>query len=321
MGWLNKGEWDDRSHHTIDAVGRFEREPSQFRGWVSADRGAEFHAERNRYHLYLSLACPWSCRVLLLRNLKGLQDTIGLSVTHWLMGKRGWTFDPGPGCTGDQLYGLKTLAGLYVKTKPDYTGRVTVPVLWDRERETIVSNESADIMRMLNSQFDLWGDGNVDFYPEPLRADIDILNRTIYERVNNGVYKAGFAATQRAYEEAYDALFQTLEELDARLANQRYLVGSQITESDWRLFVTLVRFDAVYHGHFKCNDRELRAFPALWGYLLDLYQTPGVAETVDFHHIKCHYYQSHRAINPTGIVPKGPALDLSERHGRGQLPE
>ena len=319
MGLLINGEWHDQWYDTETSGGRFEREASQFRHWVSAERGARFQAERDRYHLYVSLACPWSCRGLLVRNLKGLQDTLGLSVAHWHMGARGWTFDGGPGCTGDRLYGLETVADLYVKAKPDYSGRATLPVLWDREGETIVSNESADIMRMLNSQFDLWGDGSVDFYPEPLRADIDVLNRTIYERVNNGVYKAGFATNQEAYEEAYDALFATLTELDARLANQRYLAGSRITEADWRLFVTLVRFDPVYYGHFKCNQRALRQFPALWAYMLDLYQTRDVAETVNLYHIKHHYYTSHKTINPTGIVPKGPQLDLGAPHGRERL--
>ncbi|RMD61696.1 MAG: glutathione S-transferase family protein, partial [Alphaproteobacteria bacterium] len=263
-----------------------------------------------------SLACPWAHRTLIFRTLKRLQDLITVSVVHWHMGENGWEFRDGPGCTPDPIGGARYLHQVYTRARPDYTGRVTVPVLWDRHRDTIVSNESADIIRMFNRAFDAWGDASVDFYPEDLREEIDAINALVYDTVNNGVYKAGFATAQKPYEEAYDALFATLDELEARLARQRYLVGSRLSEADWRLFTTLVRFDPVYVGHFKCNKRRLIDYPNLWAYTRELYQMPGVAATVDMHHIKHHYYGSHKSVNPTGIVPKGPDIDFTQPHGR-----
>jgi len=272
-----------------------------------------------RYHLYVSLACPWAHRTLILRKLKGLEDIVSLSVVHWRMGKEGWTFDAGPGVIADSINGADKLHQVYTAAKPDYSGRVTVPVLWDKQRKTIVSNESADILRMFNSAFDGLTGSTLDFYPQDLRGEIDAVNETVYANVNNGVYKAGFATAQEAYEEAFDALFETLDDLEDRLARQRYLAGDRLTEADWRLFTTLVRFDAVYHGHFKCNLRRLADYPNLWAYTRELYQLPGVAATVDLHHIKHHYYESHPTVNPSGIVPKGPAIDFAAPHDRAAL--
>ena len=249
-------------------------------------------------------------------GLIGRAWAIGVSVVHWHMGEHGWTFDRGPGTTGDRLYGSRYLHEIYTRARPDYTGRVTVPVLWDKERKTIVNNESAEIIRMLNAAFDDVGASGPDLCPERLRAEIDGINARIYDTVNNGVYRAGFATTQEAYDEAVTALFETLDELEERLARQRWLTGERITEADIRLFTTLARFDAVYVGHFKCNLRRLVDYPNLWAYARALYQLPGVAETVNFHHIKHHYYGSHRPVNPTGIVPKGPIIDWDEPHGR-----
>lgn len=325
MGLLIEGVWHDRWYDTKKSGGRFERSESSFRNWVTAD-GAPgpsgeggFQAEPGRYHLYVSLACPWAHRTLILRKLKRLEDVISVSVVHWHMGENGWEFREDPQTTPDTVNGARYLYEVYTKAKADYTGRVTVPVLWDKQRATIVSNESAEIIRMLNSAFDAWGDAALDFYPQALRAEIDAINARVYDAVNNGVYKAGFATTQAAYEQAYDALFDTLEDIEARLGRQRYLAGSRLSEADWRLFTTLVRFDPVYVGHFKCNKRRLVDFPNLWAFTRELYQVPGVAETVSLLHIKRHYYGSHKMINPTGIVPKGPAIDYTAPHGREHL--
>ncbi|WP_127168326.1 glutathione S-transferase family protein [Xanthomonas sp. BRIP62415] len=323
MGLLVDGKWQDSWYDTDKSGGRFERSQSQFRNWVTRDgspgRHGEggFQAAPGRYHLYVSLACPWAHRTLIFRRLKGLEAMIDVSVVNWLMRDQGWTFDPGPGVIADPVHHAKRLYEVYLNADPRYTGRVTVPVLWDRERNTVVSNESADIIRMFNSAFDEVGAAAGDFYPAPLREQIDEINARVYDTVNNGVYKAGFATTQAAYEEAVLPLFESLDWLDARLGRQRYLCGDQLTEADWRLFTTLVRFDAVYVGHFKCNLRRIADYPQLSGYLRELYQMPGIAETVNFQHIKHHYYQSHDMINPTGIVPLGPLLDLQAPHGRG----
>ncbi|NUB15857.1 glutathione S-transferase family protein [Azospirillum brasilense] len=314
MGLLIDGRWHDQWYDTKNSGGAFVRPETQFRNWVRADGSTPFQPEAGRYHLFVSLACPWAHRTLILRKLKGLEDVIGVTVVDPLMREEGWTF-PEP----DPITGSTRLHEVYTKADPTYSGRVTVPVLWDRKTGTIVSNESAEIVRMLNREFDAFGDASLDFYPAELAEEIDRLNAFVYDRVNNGVYKAGFATSQEKYEQAFDALFAALDELDERLAKQRYLLGNRQTEADWRLFTTLVRFDAVYVGHFKCNLRRIADYPNLSGYLRDLYQVPGVAETVDFHHIKRHYYASHTMINPTGVVPKGPALDLDAPHERGSV--
>jgi glutathionyl-hydroquinone reductase len=322
MGLLVDGIWRDQWYDTKSTGGRFVRQDSAFRNWITPDgspgpTGEDgFEAEPGRYHLYVSLACPWAHRTLIFRRLKGLEDAIGVSVVHWHMGDHGWELREAPGATGDSLYGSRYLFEIYTRAKPDYTGRVTVPVLWDKKRETVVNNESSEIIRMLNSAFDGIGAKAGDFYPAPLRAEIDRINAKIYDAVNNGVYKSGFATTQEAYEEAVSALFDTLDELEERLARQRYLAGDRITEADWRLFTTLARFDAVYVGHFKCNLKRLVDYPVLWAYARELYQHPGVAETVNFFPIKHHYYESHRTVNPTGVVPLGPIIDWEEPHGR-----
>ena len=319
MGKLVDGVWHDVWYDTKKSGGRFQRSDSAFRDWVTTDGSSGFKAEPGRYHLYVSLACPWAHRTLIFRKLKRLEQAISVDVVHWHMAENGWEFgnqDGDDATTGDRLLGKDFLHQVYTTARPDYTGRVTVPVLWDKQRNTIVSNESAEIIRMLNSAFDEWGDAELDFYPEALRSEIEAVNEPIYHRVNNGVYKAGFATTQSAYDQAYAELFETLDELEARLGRQRYLAGEVITEADWRLFTTLLRFDPVYHGHFKCNLRRLVDYPNLWGYTRELYQVPGVAETVNLHHIKQHYYASHRSVNPTGIVPRGPEIDFSTPHGR-----
>jgi putative glutathione S-transferase len=322
MGLLIDGVWRDQWYDTKSTAGRFVRQESAFRNWITPDGRpgptgeGGFSAEAGRYHLYVSLACPWASRTLILRKLKRLEDAIDVSIVHWHMGENGWEFREGPGATGDRLHGSRHLHEIYTRAKPDYSGRVTVPVLWDKERGTIVNNESAEIVRMLNSAFDGAGADGPDFFPEPIRAEIDAINARVYDSVNNGVYKAGFATSQEAYEEAVLALFATLDELEERLGTQRYLTGDRLTEADWRLFTTLVRFDAVYVGHFKCNLKRLVDHPNLWAYTRELYQVPGVAETVNFQHIKNHYYGSHRTINPTGIVPLGPKIDFEEPHGR-----
>ncbi len=317
MGLLIDGVWHDRWYDTKETGGRFVRQSSQFRDFVTADGSSGFKAEPGRYHLYVSLACPWAHRTLIFRKLKGLEEIISVSVVHWHMGKEGWAFREGSGTSPDPVFGADHLHRIYTAAKADYTGRVTVPVLWDKRQGTIVNNESADIIRMLNGAFEAWARPGLDLYPAELRAAIDEVNETVYHTVNNGVYKAGFATSPEAYEAAFDALFDTLDALEARLAQQRYLVGERLTEADWRLFTTLLRFDPVYFGHFKCNKRRLVDYPNLWAYTRDLYQTPGVAETVDFDHIKRHYYVTHAQINPTRVVPVGPELDLDRPHGRG----
>ena len=325
MGLLVEGVWTEQGYATAATGGRFERAPTRFRNWITPDgtpgpSGAGgFPAAPGRYHLYVSLACPWAHRALIFRKLKALEDVISLSAVSPHMGGEGWTFDVSEGSTGDGVNGGRTLADIYLMADPRYTGRVTVPVLWDKQRRTIVNNESAEIIRMLNAAFDAFTSVSTDYYPAELRDEIDRVNERVYRSINNGVYRAGFATTQRAYEEAFMQLFDALEEIEARLARRRYLVGSRLTEADWRLFTTLVRFDSVYYGHFKCNKRRIVDYPSLWGYLRDLYQVPGVAETVSLDHIKRHYYGSHRSINPTGIVPLGPELDFSAPHDRARL--
>jgi putative glutathione S-transferase len=319
MGLLVEGVWHDRWYDTRKGGGRFERQASRFRDWVSADGSSGFEAAPGRYHLYVSLACPWAHRTLIFRKLKGLEAVVSVSVVHWHMGENGWEFREAPGATGDPVNGADYLHQVYTKADAHYSGRVTVPVLWDRETGTIVSNESSEIIRMLNREFDAWARPAPDYYPAAFKDAIDEINETVYRNVNNGVYKAGFATRQEAYEEAYDALFDTLDMLEARLARWRYLVGERLTEADWRLFTTLLRFDPVYVGHFKCNRCRLVDYPNLWAYTRELYQVPGVAETVDLHHIKQHYYGSHRTVNPTGIVPKGPEIDFAQPHGREHL--
>ncbi|MGJ3264163.1 MAG: glutathione S-transferase family protein [Salinarimonas sp.] len=323
MGLLVDGRWQDRWYDTSSTGGRFQRQQSRFRSWITPD-GAPgpsgeggFAAEPGRYHLYVSLACPWAHRTLIFRRLKGLEEMISLSVVHWFMGEEGWTFAQGEGVIPDAVNGARVMHEVYTAADPHYTGRVTVPVLWDKARGTIVSNESAEIIRMLNSAFDGVGATPGDFYPGALREEIDAVNARVYDDVNNGVYKSGFATTQAAYEEAVRPLFATLDWLEERLSESRYLVGEAITEADWRLFTTLVRFDPVYVGHFKCNIRRIVDYPNLSGYLRELYQVRGVAETCDFGHIKRHYYQSHESVNPSRIVPLGPELDLEAPHGRG----
>lgn len=297
--------------------GRFVRQVSRFRDWVTADGSSGFPAEPGRYHLYVSKACPWAHRAIIVRRLKALEDVITMSVVDPIRDERGWRFGEGRGFSPDPVNGFAFLAEAYHATDPDFAGRVTVPVLWDRETGRIVNNESADVIRMLNSAWDAWGDASLDLDPEDLRAEVDAINDRVYRDVNNGVYRAGFATTQEAYEEAFDALFDRLEELDRLLLERRYLAGDRVTLADWRLFTTLIRFDSVYVGHFKCNLRRIADHAALWPYLRELYQWPGVADTVDFDHIKRHYYVTHDSINPTGIVPKGPELDLTQPHDRG----
>ncbi len=293
------------------ASGAFQRQDDAFRGWVRRDGSTAYKPERDRYHLYGSLACPWAHRTIILRKLKGLEDVIGMTVADPLRDERGWPLPEDP------INGFKFLREAYLATDPNYEGRVTVPVLWDKQTKRIVSNSDDDIMRMFNSEFADFAQSDYDFVPEDLRAQIDELNQLIYEWVNNGVYRAGFATKQAPYERAAHKLFETLDQLDQRLASQRYLLGARMTETDWRLFPTLIRFDAVYHGHFKCNLRRIVDYKNLWPYLRDLYQHDGIAETVNFDHIKRHYYMTHEQINPTRIVPIGPALDLSEPHRRG----
>jgi len=322
MGLLIEGRWSDDGYDTKSTGGRFERKESSFRQWVRADGSTEFAPEADRYHLYVSLACPWAHRALIARKLKQLEGAISLSVVHPFMGKEGWSLanpDGTEGVTGDPVNHATQLHEVYTLADPRYTGRVTVPVLWDKKLRTVVNNESAEVLRMLNAEFDALGNHALDLYPADLRDEIDEVNAFVYPAVNNGVYRCGFATTQEAYEEAFAALFAALDELDARLGTRRYLVGERITEADWRLFTTLVRFDPVYVGHFKCNLRRIADYPNLSGYLRELYQVPGVAETVSFEHIKRHYYESHGQINPTRVVPVGPQLDLTAPHGRGAL--
>jgi len=326
MGQLVDGVWTDAWYDTKSTGGKFVRSTAKFRNWVTADGRpgpsgeGGFEAEAGRYHLYVSLACPWAHRTLIFRALKGLEDLIGVSVVHPDMLGDGWTFsDDYPGATGDRLHGLPFARDIYLKADPQISGRVTVPVLWDRKRETIVSNESSEIIRMFNSAFDGLTGNTDDYWPEELRGEIEAVNAPIYDNVNNGVYKSGFATTQEAYDEAVTALFAELDGIEARLSGQRYLAGDRVTEADWRLFTTLVRFDPVYHGHFKCNRRRIVDYPALWAYTRELYQWPGVAETVNFDHITRHYHYSHDTINPHRIVPIGPVIDWSLPHGRDRI--
>lgn len=316
MGLLVEGTWTTAGYDTGKSGGRFEREPTRFRHWITADGSpgptgeGGFAAEAGRYHLYIARACPWAHRTAIFRAIKGLDAMIGLSVTHWLMGDEGWTFEPAEGVVPDDVNGVRRVYELYKLADPVVSGRASVPVLWDKQRRTIVSNESADIIRMFNDAFDGVGARRGDYYPEELRAEIDGYNARIYDTLNNGVYKAGFAGSQDAYEEAIAPLFATLDWLELHLADRRYLCGDRLTEADWRLFTTLLRFDPVYHGHFKCNLRRLIDYPVLWAYTRALYQEPGIRETVDFGHIKKHYYLSHPWLDPTGIVPAGPDIDF-----------
>ena len=327
MGLLVDGEWKDKGYDTDKTGGKFVRSETRFRNWITADGSpgpsgeGGFPAASGRYHLYVSYACPWAHRTLVFRKLKGLEDHIGVSVVHPDMLSEGWELrDEYPGATGDPLYGLDYLRELYLKADPQASGRVTVPVLWDTERETIVSNESAEIIRMFNSAFDDITGNTDDYWPENLRDDIEPVNDRIYDTVNNGVYKAGFATSQEAYDEAVHPLFDSLDWLESRLSENRYLMGDTITEADWRLFTTLVRFDLVYHTHFKCNRNRIMDYPNLWGYLRELYQWPGVRETVNFDHIVRHYHMSHKTINPYGIIPIipiNPQPDFDAPHDRG----
>ena len=326
MGLLIDGEWHDQWYDTAKHGGRFKRESSQFRNWITPDGSpgpageGGFKAEPGRYHLYVAMACPWAHRTLIFRRLKGLEEMIGVSVVNPYMGENGWTFEPGRSVIPDPIHGADYLYQVYQAADPGYTGRVVTPTVWDREQRTIVSNESAEIIRMFNSAFDGVGAAEGDYYPEELRDAIDGINERVYGNVNNGVYKAGFATSQQAYEEAVAPLFDTLGELETLLGEQRYLVGDRLTEADWRLFTTLVRFDAVYHGHFKCNLRRLVDYHNLLNYTRELYQVSGIAETVDLESCKLHYYQSHKTVNPTGIVPVGPAeVGLEGKHDRDRL--
>ncbi len=305
--------------------GKFVRTESSFRNWVTKDGNAGpsgdegFSAEPGRYHLYVSYACPWAHRALIFRALKGLEDVISVSVVHPLMPAESWVFGEYPGATEDHINQAHYLYENYLKADADFDGLVTVPLLWDRKQETIVNNESSEIIRMFNSAFDDYASSDADFYPESLRKEIDAINEVVYHDINNGVYRAGFATTQSAYDEAFDQLFDTMDDLEVLLSRQRYLVGDQITEADWRLFTTLVRFDAVYYNHFKTNKKRLIDYPNLWAYTRELYQVPGVAETVNMDHIKYHYFGSHKSINPTGVIPKGPDIDFMLPHGRESI--
>lgn len=318
MGLLQNGQWVDQWYDTQSSDGEFRRQDSSFRSWVTADgaagtTGSEgFKAERGRYHLYVSLACPWAHRTLIFRQLNGLQDLIGVTVVEPLMLSNGWEIK------GEQ-YNLDYLYQLYLKADPGYEGRVTVPVLWDKQTQSIVSNESSDIIRMFNSAFNGLTGNDRDYYPEELRAQIDTINERVYDAINNGVYRAGFAGSQQAYEKAYYQLFDALDWVEDILARERYLAGAVLTEADWRLFTTLIRFDAVYYGHFKTNQQRIADYPAISNYLRELYQKPGVAQTVNFAHIKQHYYASHVSINPTQVVPLGPQQDFTLPHNRDQF--
>ncbi len=326
MGQLVDGKWHDVWYDTKSTGGKFVRKDAAFRNFVTADGSAGptgkggFKAESGRYHLYVSYACPWAHRTLIFRALKGLEDHIGVSAVHPLMLEHGWTFETNDdGSNGDALFASQYMHQIYTRADPHYSGRVTVPVLWDKERGTIVSNESSEIIRMFNSAFDGMTGNTLDFYPQALRAEIDALNAAIYPAVNNGVYRCGFATAQEPYNEAYADLFAELDRLEERLATRRYLTGGTITEADWRLFTTLIRFDAVYVSHFKCNRNRIADMPNLTGWLRELYQWPKIAETVNVRQIKQHYFASHGTINPTGIVPQGPKLDFTSAHNRDHL--
>lgn len=316
MGQLVDGVWRSGDVRGATEDGNFKRTESAFRDWIRDDSAARFQPEAGRYHLYVSYACPWAHRTLIFRRLKGLEGMIGVAVVDPLMLEDGWRFS---GDHPDTLNGAEYLHQIYARADPGYTGKVTVPVLWDKKEGTIVSNESAEIIRMFNSAFDRIGAKPGDYYPADIAEEIDSVNGRIYETVNNGVYRAGFATKQRAYDDAFLDLFDTLDWLEERLSTRRYLLGERITEADWRLFPTLLRFDPVYHGHFKCNRNRIVDFPNLWDYTRELYQWPGVAATVHLDHIKAHYYASHRTVNPTGIVPSGPSIDFTGPHGRGRL--
>ncbi|WP_194441996.1 glutathione S-transferase family protein [Pseudoalteromonas simplex] len=323
MGLLVNGQWQDKWYDTDNNQGEFKREAAQLRNWVTADGSAGqsgdagFKAEKDRYHLYVSLACPWAHRTLIFRHLKGLEDYISVSVVSPDMLEHGWTFDKDNHSTGDALFDSDFMHQIYTRNKADYSGRVTVPVLWDKKTQRIVSNESAEIIRMFNSAFNGLTGNERDFYPQSLRSEIDEVNEFVYHNINNGVYRAGFATSQEAYTEAFDDLFTALDKIEQRLSANRYLVGDTLTEADWRLFTTLIRFDSVYVGHFKCNLRTIESYPAISNYLRELYQIEGVSKTVDFYHIKRHYYFSHTMINPTQVVPKGPDIDYARSHNRG----
>lgn len=321
MGLLVNGSWKTDWYDTKSSGGEFIRTETSFRHKVTADGSSNFPAESGRYHLYVSLACPWAHRTLIFRRLKKLESVISVSVVQAFMGENGWTFTDTSGAFPDHLYGLQYLYQVYLKAKPDYTGRVTVPILWDKETETIVNNESSEIIRMLNSEFNQFTECKEDYYPTSLIPEIDAINDRVYHQINNGVYKCGFATTQAAYNQSFEALFALLDEIEDRLSRQRFLVGNTLTEADWRLFTTLVRFDAVYYSHFKCNLRRIADYPNLSHYLRDLYQTPGVKETVHLAQIKEHYYASHETINPTRIVPLGPLLDFDAPHDRERFPK
>ena len=322
MGLLQDGKWVDQWYDTESSGGHFVRKAPQFRSWVTVDGTAGpsgdggFKAESGRYHLYVSLACPWAHRTLIFRALKELEQMISASVVHWYMAEDGWTFAAGDGVLPDTVNDAQLMHEVYTKAMSDYSGRVTVPVLWDKQTKTIVSNESSEIIRMFNSAFDGIGAKAGDYYPPDMRSETDSLNERIYATVNNGVYQCGFATTQAAYQEAVTPLFDTLDWLEDRLRSKRYLTGDQITEADWRLFTTLIRFDAVYVGHFKCNIRRIADYPNLSEYLRDLYQQPGIAKTVNMEHIKRHYYESHETINPSRVVPQGPVIDFTVPHNR-----
>ncbi len=318
MGQLIEGVWHaDNIARVKD--GRFIRAETSFRDWVSGDGSSGFKAEPGRYHLYVSLACPWAHRTMIVRRLRGLEDAVSLSVVEPRMDGEGWSFSAPGGPQADPVLGVRRLHEVYTRAKADYTGRVSVPVLWDRKTATIVNNESSEIIRMLNDAFEGIASDGPDLYPRALRGEIDAVNERVFTDINNGVYRAGFSTTQEAYEEAFDALFAALDWVEDRLGAQRYLCGSQLTEADWRLFTTLVRFDPVYVSHFKCNLRRIGDYPSLSNYLRELYQIPGIAETCDFAHIKEHYFWSHESVNPTRIVPKGPVIDLDAPHDRARL--
>jgi glutathionyl-hydroquinone reductase len=328
MGFFVEGQWHEDTEANRHERGRFVRKPSVFRSWITADGSAGpsgdggFAAAPGRYHLYVAHACPWAYRTTLFRKLKKLEDAISITIAAPLYGERTWRFSDEPGSIPDTVNGKKELWEIYLLANPKYSGRVTVPTLWDKERRTIVNNESSEIIRMLNSAFNRYTDDRADYYPASLREEIDRVNELVYTTVNNGVYRTGFAVAQDAYEEACRALFDTLDKLEDRLSRQRWLVGDQITEADWRLFSTLIRFDAVYHYHFKCNLKRIVDYPNLSNYVRDLYQQPGVAETVNMDHIKRHYYGSQKRVNPTGIVPLGPlgpAVDFKAPHDRGRF--
>ena len=325
MGLLVDGIWHDKWYETGKSEGKFQREAAKLRNWVTPQGEAGpsgnsgFKAQSGRYHLYVSLACPWAHRTLIFRKLKGLESHISVSIVSPDMLNNGWSFDTESNSSGDALFGFDYMHQIYTKHDPSYSGRVTVPVLWDKQQACIVSNESSEIIRMFNSAFDNITGNTENYYPQHLQEEIDRINAYVYDNINNGVYRAGFATTQAAYQDAYDNLFEALDQINGQLASRRYLTGNQITEADWRLFTTLIRFDAVYVGHFKCNKKQIEQYSHLSDYLRDLYQVPLVAETVDFYHIKRHYYFSHTMINPTQVIPVGPEIDYHSPHFREEL--